>query len=163
MQNDCIFCEFSKNTEIKIYENDLFYSFFDSFPVTPGHALVIPKRHVVNFADLNKEEWDLLNLSVKDVIKIIENIDLKKKYQNMRKVASSGISIWFINKAIEDLNRFNKPDAYNHGLNDGTSAGRTVNHLHWHIIPRYKGDMEDPRGGVRYVIPGMGNYKIERK
>jgi diadenosine tetraphosphate (Ap4A) HIT family hydrolase len=71
-------------------------------------------------------------------------------------------SEWFLHKAIEHPRINTKPDGYNHGLNDGRAAGRTVDHLHWHIIPRYDGDMADPRGGVRYVIPEMGNYKISR-
>jgi diadenosine tetraphosphate (Ap4A) HIT family hydrolase len=52
-----------------------------------------------------------------------------------------------------------KPDGYNFGNNDGFAAGRTIHHLHIHIIPRYIGDVEDPRGGIRHIIPGMGNYK----
>jgi diadenosine tetraphosphate (Ap4A) HIT family hydrolase len=51
-----------------------------------------------------------------------------------------------------------KPDAYNHGNNDGEAAGRTIHHLHWHIIPRFFGDVEDPRGGIRNIIPEVGNY-----
>ncbi len=50
------------------------------------------------------------------------------------------------------------PDAYNIGINDGESAGRTVHHLHIHLIPRYKGDIENPVGGVRNIIPGKGDY-----
>jgi diadenosine tetraphosphate (Ap4A) HIT family hydrolase len=50
------------------------------------------------------------------------------------------------------------PDGYNVGFNAGQAAGQTVMHLHVHVIPRYRGDMEDPRGGVRHVIPGKGNY-----
>jgi diadenosine tetraphosphate (Ap4A) HIT family hydrolase len=50
------------------------------------------------------------------------------------------------------------PDGYNVGFNAGEAAGQTVMHLHLHVIPRYKGDSEDPRGGVRHVIPGKGNY-----
>ena len=50
------------------------------------------------------------------------------------------------------------PDGYNIGVNAGEAAGQTVPHLHVHLIPRYDGDMDDPRGGVRHVIPGMGNY-----
>jgi len=50
------------------------------------------------------------------------------------------------------------PDAYNIGVNDGEAAGRTIHHLHIHIIPRYTGDVENPRGGVRHIIPGKGNY-----
>lgn len=50
-------------------------------------------------------------------------------------------------------------DAYNLGQNVGTEAGQTVMWPHVHLIPRRKGDMEDPRGGVRHVIPEKGNYK----
>lgn len=51
-----------------------------------------------------------------------------------------------------------KPDGYNIGANCGAIAGQTVMHLHLHLIPRYKGDMEDPRGGVRGVIPSKQKY-----
>ena len=50
------------------------------------------------------------------------------------------------------------PDGYNIGVNVGTAAGQTVMHLHVHVIPRYAGDMEDPRGGVRGVIPERRGY-----
>lgn len=51
-----------------------------------------------------------------------------------------------------------QPDGYNVGFNAGAVAGQTVMHLHVHVIPRYRGDMDDPRGGVRHVIPSKGNY-----
>lgn len=51
-----------------------------------------------------------------------------------------------------------QPDGYNVGFNAGEAAGQTVRHLHLHVIPRYRGDVEDPRGGIRHVIPGKGNY-----
>jgi len=50
------------------------------------------------------------------------------------------------------------PDGYNIGINIGPAAGQTIPHLHVHVIPRYLGDVDDPRGGVRHVIPGRGNY-----
>ena len=50
------------------------------------------------------------------------------------------------------------PDGYNIGMNCGEIAGQTVMHFHCHVIPRYKGDMKNPRGGVRHVIPEKGNY-----
>jgi superfamily II DNA or RNA helicase/diadenosine tetraphosphate (Ap4A) HIT family hydrolase len=55
------------------------------------------------------------------------------------------------------------PDGYNVGFNAGVAAGQTVPHLHIHVIPRFRGDMDDPRGGVRHVIPSRGNYlcKVE--
>ena len=50
------------------------------------------------------------------------------------------------------------PTGYNIGMNCGTSAGQTVFHFHCHVIPRYDGDVENPRGGIRNVMPGMGDY-----
>jgi len=54
-----------------------------------------------------------------------------------------------------------KWDAFNIGQNCGEAAGQTVMYPHVHMIPRRKGDMNDPRGGVRHVIPEKGNYKKE--
>ena len=51
-----------------------------------------------------------------------------------------------------------KPDGYNIGMNCGEVAGQTIFHFHCHVIPRYKGDMADPRGGVRHCIKGKGYY-----
>jgi diadenosine tetraphosphate (Ap4A) HIT family hydrolase len=56
------------------------------------------------------------------------------------------------------LDTEHQPNGYNIGINVGSAAGQTVFHLHVHVIPRYDGDMDDPRGGVRHVIPGRGNY-----
>ncbi len=50
------------------------------------------------------------------------------------------------------------PDGFNIGINCKAAAGQTVNHLHVHLIPRYQGDVDDPRGGVRHLIPDRGNY-----
>jgi diadenosine tetraphosphate (Ap4A) HIT family hydrolase len=47
------------------------------------------------------------------------------------------------------------PDGWNVGINDGRAAGRTVHHLHIHLIPRYAGDQPDPRGGIRRGLPGF--------
>jgi diadenosine tetraphosphate (Ap4A) HIT family hydrolase len=54
----------------------------------------------------------------------------------------------------DDLN----PDGFNIGINDGFAAGQTVKHAHIHVIPRWKGDVEDPRGGIRRVIPQKARY-----
>ena len=51
-----------------------------------------------------------------------------------------------------------QPDGYNIGVNDGSAAGQTVPHLHVHLIPRFNGDLPDPRGGVRWVIAGKADY-----
>jgi diadenosine tetraphosphate (Ap4A) HIT family hydrolase len=51
------------------------------------------------------------------------------------------------------------PTGYNIGVNDGEAAGQTIMHLHVHLIPRFTGDVDDPAGGVRFVIPQRGNYR----
>ena len=98
----------------------------DLYPVSPGHTLVIPWRHVGSFFDLTPEERAGLMALVEGA------------------------------KAALDAEM--RPDAYNLGLNDGPAAGQTVPHCHLHLIPRYAGDIEDPRGGVRWVIPGKAKY-----
>jgi len=98
----------------------------DGFPVSPGHTLVIPRRHVGSFFEITAEEREAL-------------IDLLGKAQRT---------------LLTEL----RPDGWNIGINDGAAAGQTVSHLHIHLIPRYLGDSSDPRGGVRWVIPGRANY-----
>ena len=64
----------------------------------------------------------------------------------------------FVRAVKKIIDKKFKPDAYNIGINDGEEAGRTIHHLHVHVIPRYKGDVKNPRGGVRNIIPGKGDY-----
>ena len=64
----------------------------------------------------------------------------------------------FLERAIAEVRQQYEPDAMNVGLTDGPAAGQTIPHLHWHIIPRYEGDIEDPTGGVRGVIPSERTY-----
>ena len=63
-----------------------------------------------------------------------------------------------ITKVKENILKEYSPDGYNIGMNCGEAAGQTVFHFHCHVIPRYKGDMADPRGGVRHCINGKGYY-----
>ena len=125
MDNYCPFCKIESEREI-IASSRLSVAFFDGFPVSPGHALIIPKRHVSSFFDLSQEErQDLLNLadSVKQIV--------EERYH---------------------------PDGYNIGINVGEAAGQSIFHVHMHLIPRYQGDVPNPRGGVRGVIPSKQNY-----
>jgi diadenosine tetraphosphate (Ap4A) HIT family hydrolase len=61
-----------------------------------------------------------------------------------------------VDEVKRSLDATHRPDGYNVGFNAGESAGQTVFHLHLHVIPRYHGDVTDPRGGIRHVIPGRG-------
>ena len=102
------------------------FAIADRFPVSPGHALVVPRRQIASWWEASEQERaDLLAL----VDEVKRQVDAELR-----------------------------PDGYNVGFNDGAAAGQTVGHLHVHVIPRYRGDMPDPRGGVRHVIPGKGNY-----
>lgn len=56
------------------------------------------------------------------------------------------------------LDRERAPAGYTIGINVGAAAGQTVDHAHLHVIPRYAGDVDDPRGGIRWVIPGRARY-----
>ncbi|TKC96491.1 DEAD/DEAH box helicase family protein [Polyangium fumosum] len=67
-----------------------------------------------------------------------------------------------VDEVKRKLDAERSPDGYNIGINAGEAAGQTVMHLHVHVIPRYRGDVDDPRGGVRHVIPGKGNYLENR-
>lgn len=60
--------------------------------------------------------------------------------------------------ARREIEKTRRPDGYNVGFNAGEAAGQTVFHLHVHVIPRLRGDVEDPRGGVRWAVPGKAAY-----
>ena len=124
MTQQCPFCTLPP--ERIIDSNELAIVIRDGYPVSPGHALVIPKQHIGSWFEITpKEQSAMLEL---------------------------------LQSAKARLETENQPDGYNIGINDGPTAGQTVPHLHMHLIPRYKGDLEDPRGGVRWVIPGKAKY-----
>lgn len=121
---DCPFCAlpFSSGT----VTNDHAVAIADGFPISPGHMLIIPKRHIWSLFEATGEEraalFDLLGV-------MRERLLLERN-----------------------------PDGFNIGINDGEAAGQTVMHLHIHLIPRYVGDMTDPRGGVRWMFPDKAAY-----
>lgn len=109
---------------------------------------------------MTEEEWADLQPAIKEVVYKIENeLGLKGYYEKILKNPFNEKSAEMIMEAINSPFIKQKPDAYNHGNNDGEAAGRTIHHLHWHVIPRYFGDVKDPRGGIRYVIPDKANYR----
>ena len=68
-------------------------------------------------------------------------------------------AVWeLVRRVREQLLARLSPDGFNIGLNDGTAVGQTVMHTHVHVVPRWKGDVPDPRGGVRWVLPERARY-----
>lgn len=124
----CPFCEiaFSDDPSRHVLSNSTAFAIYDKYPVSPGHALIIPRRHVGSFFETTPDE----------------RADLLTLLDSMRRVV------------IETF----EPAAFNIGVNDGPAAGQTVPHLHMHLIPRYSTEREDPRGGVRWVIPAKAKY-----
>jgi diadenosine tetraphosphate (Ap4A) HIT family hydrolase len=88
---------------------------------------------------------------------LIISKDLKKDFFELNDEERKELPLMIeVAKKLIDIEY--KPDGYNIGMNCGETAGQTVFHLHCHIIPRYMGDMVNPRGGVRHCITGKGNY-----
>jgi diadenosine tetraphosphate (Ap4A) HIT family hydrolase len=121
----CPFCNLPADRALLAISETVF-AIYDGYPVNPGHALIIPKRHAANYFELSEEEqaacFRLLN-EVKAVV--------QERY---------------------------RPDGFNVGINVEEAAGQTVGHVHIHLIPRYWGDVGEPRGGVRGVIPSKQQY-----
>lgn len=150
-----------------LFEDDYLFSILDAFPVSPGHSLIVPKRQILNFVELNDQEWTSLKKAMEVVMTNVKSLNLIHKYSSLLKSLTSHTQdvltskkIFYVNAALNNLSKFKSVEitGFNIGLNDGRSAGRTINHLHWHIIPRYDGDVEMPQGGIRNIIPNLGNY-----
>jgi superfamily II DNA or RNA helicase/HKD family nuclease len=101
---------------------------WDAFPVSPGHALLVTKRHVATWYEATREERAALAEATESARQ-----EIVKRY---------------------------KPQGFNIGINAGEAAGQTVFHLHVHVIPRYSGDVPNPRGGVRGVVPSRRDYSL---
>lgn len=73
--------------------------------------------------------------------------------------ADEQAAVWdLVGDVRSALTSSHDPDGFNIGVNDGEAAGQTVQHAHVHVIPRYGGDVEDPRGGIRWVVPEKAKY-----
>ncbi len=156
----CLFCDIYQREEGIIYENDYFFARFDVFPVTPGHAEVIAKRHVVNLLGLSRKERRVFWPTVEDVLFSINSTDLKEVYQRFIDNPINDKSVELCKEMLEHLGTYRVTmDGFNYGGNEGRAAGRTIDHFHLHLIPRYQGDVENSRGGIRHIIPGKGDYK----
>ncbi|MBO5829040.1 MAG: HIT domain-containing protein [Paludibacteraceae bacterium] len=122
---ECPFCNLNSKVEI-MSESATAIAFLDGYPVSKGHTLIIPKRHVADYFDLTMHEQRALWLLVNRCKKILTE-------------------------------KFN-PDGFNVGININEAAGQSIFHVHIHLIPRYKGDVKEPKGGVRGVIPNKQKY-----
>lgn len=160
--NPCYLCGLLTRNKTILWENDFLFATFDTCPVSPGHVLISPKRHVADFFDLIGEEFGGIRNAIKQIIPIIESTNLVSLYIDFIRFPESEQSTWFCKRALKSIERYTKPKGYNHGFNDGKAAGRTVDHFHWHIIPRYDGDIADSKGGIRFVIPEMGDYSKKK-
>ena len=109
-----------------LHQSEYFFIVPDKYPVSDGHLLIVSKRHLHDFFELDGEEQN----------------ELPK----------------LITKAKTIIEKLHSPSGYNIGMNCGAAAGQTVFHMHCHLIPRYRGDMQRPEGGVRGVIPGKQQY-----
>ena len=122
---NCIFCNLDPS---RIEDrNEFFVAIKDLYPVTEGHTLIIPSRHVESFFELTRDEE----------IAMLDMLSSQKEELSQLDTTITGFNV---------------------GINDGEDAGQTIMHCHIHLIPRRKGDMESPRGGVRGVIPGKQSY-----
>ena len=117
-ESSCPFCAMGDRV---VAENDLAVAVRDREPASPGHTLIIPKRHCTSFFDLGEAE--------------------------------SAACLALLRSEHARLTAEHSPDGWNVGINDGPAAGQTIRHTHLHLIPRYRGDHPDPRGGIRHVIP----------
>lgn len=161
----CTFCMLY-NAEIGIlYENEFWWAQLDSFPVVPGHTEVIPKRHIADFSELDENEQSSLHQAISDTLCRIKSTDLISQYERIIGNPLNEASKRLAQICLDDLtirgHPFKNTVEYNLGLNNGANAGRTIDHLHWHILPRIKGDVPFPQGGVRCVPHAdRYNYKI---
>ena len=114
-------CPFCNIPEERITgRNKLAFSTWDVHPVTKGHTLVIPFRHVASFFETTPEEK----------VAVLEIIGFAREFLDERY----------------------HPEGYNIGVNVGAAAGQAVMHVHFHVIPRYRGDSGGRGSGLRYVI-----------
>jgi len=124
MTAPCPFCSLEPSRIAS--SNALAVRIDDGFPISPGHSLIIPRRHIGSFFEATAEERTAL--------------------------------LRLLDEAHAEASAKWNPDGFNIGINDGPAAGQTVPHLHIHLIPRRLGDVADPRGGVRWVIPDKARY-----
>lgn len=154
---DCFFC--SEDTQRgKILETEDLLARLDDFPVSPGHVHIVPKKHRESITDLDISEWRQLQDLIERICDKLKELDLEDRYLEVLAEAPDSRSETMIKDVLESEFLNNNPDGFNIGVNEGRAAGRTVDHFHLHVIPRFEGDMPDPEGGVRKLFPTKADY-----
>jgi diadenosine tetraphosphate (Ap4A) HIT family hydrolase len=131
----CPFCNL--DSSLVYAANGLAVAVLDAYPVSPGHTLIMPKRHFESLFEATEEERSAL-------FDLLAEVRRRLLHSPQPPFGKEG--------------RACVPDGFNIGINDGAVAGQTVFHLHIHLIPRYAGDCPDPRGGVRKLFPDRAPY-----
>lgn len=127
-----------------------------SLAVTPSPFLLIPESAWIAHNDLAFAIRDKYEVSPGHTLVIPKRLVVTWFEATL---AERDAVMRLVEQVKEQLDREQPtPDGYNIGFNVGEAAGQTVMHLHVHVIPRYRGDMDDPRGGVRGVIPERQKY-----
>jgi diadenosine tetraphosphate (Ap4A) HIT family hydrolase len=103
-----------------VLEDDLAYARYEGNSLSRGHVIVVQRRHVADFFDMDDAEQAAV--------------------------------LQLLNRVRQLIQKKHSPDGYNIGANIGNAAGQARMHVHVHLIPRYKGDVPDPSGGIRCVL-----------
>ncbi len=152
--DDCYFCRVIATKPKKMFFNhENFIALWDGNPLVPGHALITPKRHVQYIEQLTDVEISELMPLARQLSKIIRATNLEDTYVNLLDDQTNEMSRDYFQNCLDKVREYNRPpEAFNFGINDGPEAGQSVHHVHLHVIPRWAGDVENPKGGIRNMF-----------
>lgn len=158
-ERPCFFCEVDSKDYIA--DNEQFYAVLDEYPVSPGHTLIVPKRHIPDILYLPSEFGNAMLHIVKEVHGKLSTDALKDFYRSKVSSSKDETQKRFCVQALQAIANDPSLIDFNVGINNGESAGQTVYHLHVHLIPRFTGDDGVKAGGVRHIFPKRGKYRYE--
>ncbi|NHJ25469.1 MAG: HIT domain-containing protein [Candidatus Lokiarchaeota archaeon] len=130
---ECILCSVRDNDErvvsLKIYDDDILFISLNLYPYNPGHLLIVPNRHIIQFTDLSKQELQHITRTIQGLQHLLDDL-------------------------------YN-PKGYNIGINQGRDAGASIEHLHFHLVPRYGSELGyiDIVGKTRVLPEGLESVR----
>jgi len=130
---ECILCSVRDNDErvvsLKLYDDDILFISLNLYPYNPGHLLIVPNRHILQFTDLSKQELQHINRTIQGLQHLLDDL-------------------------------YN-PKGYNIGINQGRDAGASIEHLHFHLVPRYGSELGyiDIVGKTRVLPEGLESVR----